>query len=279
MLRAISPPLKNPSGGLPPFEVRGPLIALEGASLDILKDITSVVEKALSVSEECSVRIWGDAESVTSSEVSQAADLLNFTNPVAKFQVKMLKWHRMSEDLVHYMTHFPTSRADQSAKGPGGGDDMDKSSSSGISTVNTYSRREISSGGAESSSRKLPVAVLSAGYSLTASDRSAAALHIADAYRPDDHWRWVATMWRGIVGPDLVVYVMRCTELEMRVNQVVEFANAGVLVVRIPESATGGGGGGSGSEATAVVDERLERRLGFEIMEWVRNGQFGRMSS
>ncbi|KAF7516808.1 hypothetical protein G7054_g14014 [Neopestalotiopsis clavispora] len=127
MLRAISPPLKNPSGGLPPFEVRGPLIALEGASPDILKDITSVVEKALSVSDECSVRIWGDAESVTSSEVSQAADLLNFTNPVAKFQVEMLKWHRMSEDLVHYMTHFPTSRADQSAKGPGGGDDMDKS--------------------------------------------------------------------------------------------------------------------------------------------------------
>lgn len=277
MLRAISPPLKNSSGGLPSFEVRGPLIALEGASPGILKDITSVVEKALSVSEECSVRIWGDAESVTSSEVSQAADLLNFTNPVAKFQVEMLKWHRMSEDLVHYMTHFPTSRVDQPVKGrAGGGDDMDKSSSLGGSTVNTSSHREISSGG-ESSSRKLPVAVLSAGYSLTASDRSAAALHIADAYRPDDHWRWVATMWRGIVGPDLVVYVMRCTELEMRVNQVVEFANAGVLVVRIPESATGGGG--SGSEAAAVVDERLERRLGFEIMEWVRNGQFGRMSS
>ncbi|ETS77571.1 hypothetical protein PFICI_11445 [Pestalotiopsis fici W106-1] len=285
MLRAISPPLKNPGGSLLPFEVRGPLIALEGASRAILKEITSVVEKALSVSGECSVKIWDGAEStslsgsrITGDDASSRshgesqADFLNFTSPVAKFQVQMLKWHRLSEELVKYITHFPSSDAGQSANGPGG--DRDKSSTSSssaggsitMSTVNTPGPKH----GAHQSVHTLPVAVLSAGYSLKASDRSAAALHIADAYRPDDHWRWVATMWRGIVGPDLTVYIMRCTELEMRVNQVVEFANAGVLVVRIPESA--------GNE-TAVVDERLERRLGFEIMEWVRNGQFGRISS
>ncbi|KAI4599285.1 hypothetical protein KJ359_002244 [Pestalotiopsis sp. 9143b] len=251
MLRAISPPLKAPGGGFSPFGVRGPIIALEGAPPDVLREITSVVEKALSVSQECFVKVWGDAASAnftggqkhTGGDASPRSEGQEFANPVAKFQVQMLKWHLMSEELVKYITHFPAPNNGESSEAAGGD-----------SAAAAY---------------KLPVAVLGAGYSLTASDRSAAELHIADAYRPDDHWRWVATMWRGIVGPDLTVYILRCTELEMRVNQVVEFANPGVLVVRISESA--------GSD-TAVVDERLERRLGFEIMEWVRNGQFGRRS-
>ena len=45
-----------------------------------------------------------------------------------------------------------------------------------------------------------------------------------------------------------------------------EFANAdhSVLVVRMVDDGQGRGG----------MDEKLERRLGFEIMEWVRSGGF-----
>ncbi|KAK9778999.1 putative HMG box domain-containing protein [Seiridium cardinale] len=257
MLRAISPPLKPPGPDISPFEMRGPIIALEGAAPSILKEVTAVVEKALSVSGECAVKTWADAEVIeplngetnetfdaTTSDKSKQ-ETKGFTSPVARFQSSMLKWHRTSEELVDYITHHPPPKSDQSIN-------------------------EVELGKPLSS--KLPVAVLSTGYSLTVTDRCAASLHIADAYRPDDHWRWVATMWRGIVGPDLTIYVKQCAEDEMRVAQVVDFASSGILIVRVAESK--GCVDGSG-----VVDEKLERRLGFEIMEWVRSGQFGRRSA
>ena len=125
-------------------------------------------------------------------------------------------------------------------------------------------------------SRLLPVAVVSDGYSLTAADKWAEALPINDAYRADDHWRWVATLWRGIVGADLTVYVQQMPAEEKAAGEeqnggngganCVEFANAdhSVLVLRMADDGQGRGG----------MDEKLERRLGFEIMEWVRSGGF-----
>ena len=84
----------------------------------------------------------------------------------------------------------------------------------------------------------------------------------------------MATLWRGIVGADLTVYVKRISaaaagtpgDEEQGSNNSVEFANAdhSVLVVRMVDDGQGRGG----------MDEKLERRLGFEIMEWVRSGGF-----
>lgn len=265
MLRAISPPLQFPAPGAPAFEVRGSIIALEGASRDILRQIAAVIEETLSVSSEYAVKIWpGHDEDSSNHEYA-------FNNSVAKFQARMLKWHHTSEELVKYITHHPTSDSQKSNSRMG----VDNKSpatyiSTGSSTADPGKPTDPA-GSSSPPSSKFPVAVLSGGYSLTVADRDTAALHIADAYRPDDHWRWVATMWRGIVGADLTLYVKQCPEDELRTCQVVELANSSALVVRVPESKSDGG-------VPAVVDEKLKRRLGFEIMEWVRGGQFGRRS-
>ncbi|KAH6656224.1 hypothetical protein BKA67DRAFT_551282 [Truncatella angustata] len=265
MLRAISPPLAALGVGVPSFETRGPIIALEGAPPDVLREVTTIVQKALSVSGECAVKTWTDHESSQAQNSKQAGtssenDTDSFASPIARFQAGMLKWHRTSEELVRYITHHPSP----SGSSAGTADPDNNSQSSSFSTEPTSSQPPLYP-------QKLPVAVLSAGYSLAITDRCAAELHIADAYRPDDHWRWVATMWRGIVGPDLTVYIKPCADDELRANHVVEFAGPGVLVVRVPEIKEGGA-------AMVVADEKLERRLGFEIMEWVRGGQFGRGS-
>ncbi|KAL2157815.1 hypothetical protein VTH06DRAFT_5084 [Thermothelomyces fergusii] len=147
---------------------------------------------------------------------------------------------------------------------------------------------------------RLPIALLPSGFSLTLSDRFASAIPISDAYAPVDHWQWMATLWRGIVGPDLVIYVSGPSTMSPGSvagkdaspalggggigiwNGSVEIKNEGLMVVKIPAAATvaasSGGSGNCGpgrafAEADGMmIDEKLERRLGFEVVEWVRSG-------
>lgn len=266
VLRSISPPLKPPGPGSPPFETRGPLIAIEGATPSILKEVASVVEKALSVSGEYAVKTWtddtpispstgtaegrnnsnskagtgGEKQQETTEDSSSKRHGPGLISPLATYVARILKWHKTSEELIQYMTNHPPPPTKP-----------------GTETRASAKAAEDSS----KSNPRLPVAVIADGYSLTVSDRYASLLHVNDAYRADDHWQWVATLWRGIIGADLTIYVKKAAEAETQGNHCVEFANPGVMVLRMAE-------GGKG------VDEKLERRLGFEIMEWVRSGSF-----
>ncbi|KAI1652228.1 uncharacterized protein F4817DRAFT_363108 [Daldinia loculata] len=259
VLRSICSPLKPPGPGGPLFETRGPLIAIEGAVPAILKEVAAVVEKALSVSGEYAVKTWTEdtqtqlrpveTDGRNNSNTSENEQVIRenspprgsgFLSPLATYVAKMLKWHKISEDLIKYITSHPPSTS--TTHGETGENSMDVQVS-------------------PKTKPRLPVAVVSDGYSLTVSDRYASSLHVNDAYRADDHWQWLATLWRGIVGPDLTIYVKRTAEAEAQGNSLLEFANPAVMVLHVAE-------GGKG------VDEKLERRLGFEIMEWVRSGSF-----
>ncbi|KAI1095198.1 hypothetical protein F5B19DRAFT_369952 [Rostrohypoxylon terebratum] len=261
ILRSISPPLKPPNPGGPNFETRGPLIAVEGAASSVLKEVASVVEKALSVSGEYAVKTWTDDTQIqpngedtggknnsngngNGNENQQPAGRgspkrSGLLSPLATYVARMLKWHKTSEDLIKYMTNYPPTSGTDTEMGAGDKPAADVSSKTNL----------------------LPVAIMSDGYSLTVSDRYASSLHVNDAYRADDHWQWVATLWRGIIGADLTIYVKKATDpAEFQGNNCVEFVNSAVMVLRMAE--------GKG------LDEKLERRLGFEILEWVRSGSF-----
>ncbi|KAI6910326.1 hypothetical protein KC334_g3489 [Hortaea werneckii] len=110
-------------------------------------------------------------------------------------------------------------------------------------------------------------------------------------YSAPDHWQWAATQWRGVVGPDLTIYVRDSSSSgggssasgiggetggtagsggRGRVvggNGGVEMGEEGNLfVVR----RTVGGGGGGGGKRGGEVEGSVLRRLGFEVGEWVR---------
>ncbi|KAI0601682.1 hypothetical protein F4775DRAFT_588996 [Biscogniauxia sp. FL1348] len=310
VLRSISPPLKPPGPGGPVFETRGPIIAVEGAAAPLLKEVAAVVEKALSVSGEYAVKLWSDENNTlhpgSSSSSGSGEDVgrrshqhnnsvgssgsgisskstdgkpennINNTvagpqsgkkppsllSPIAHYMARMLRWHKVSEDLIRYVTTYappPPSPSSSAAENSGNSNNDNNNNNSGAKPE---------------PAKLLPVAVLADGYSLSYSDRYAGALHVNDAYRADDHWQWVATLWRGIVGADLTVYVKRdgggavvgspssssfTTAAEKNSNSCVEFVNPAVLVLRV---------------GAAGLDEKVERRLGFEIMEWVRGGSF-----
>jgi HMG box factor len=127
---------------------------------------------------------------------------------------------------------------------------------------------------------------------------------IADAYAPVDHWQWMATLWRGVVGADLVVYVPSSSSsssftsspfgyltgsssfvgggmgeegVAVKGAGMVEVKSAGLIVVKAPVVVSGVANGSVYEErerdgVEVVVDEKIERRLGFEVVEWVRGG-------
>lgn len=106
-------------------------------------------------------------------------------------------------------------------------------------------------------------------------------------YSAPDHWQWAATQWRGVVGPDLTIYVRDSSSggsasgiggenggtasagSRGRVvggNGGVEMGEEGNLfVVRRTV-----GGGGGGKKSGGEVEGSVLRRLGFEVGEWVR---------
>ncbi len=111
------------------------------------------------------------------------------------------------------------------------------------------------------SSSKVPIALMKEGYSLTISDKFASNTSNSDLYSAEDHWQWMANMWRGIPNADLVVYAQPSEEDEIKKFGAVEFAKGmGLIVVRIP----------SGTN----IDEATERRMAFELVEWMRDGAF-----
>jgi hypothetical protein len=75
----------------------------------------------------------------------------------------------------------------------------------------------------------------------------------------------MATLWRGIVGPDLTIYVSRVGREEMGAVGGVEIRrDCQGIVVRI-----------EGKKGEAGMDEKTKRRLGFEVLEFVRNPELG----
>ena len=73
----------------------------------------------------------------------------------------------------------------------------------------------------------------------------------------------MATLWRGIVGPDLTIYVSRVSREEFSKYGGVEVrVDCACIVVRVPEE-------------VAKMDEKTARRLGFEVVEFVRNVESG----
>ncbi|ORY55110.1 uncharacterized protein BCR38DRAFT_357179 [Pseudomassariella vexata] len=276
MLRAIHrDPPKPSSPSAEVFEARGIIIAVEGVNPAVLKEVTAVVEKALSISGECAVKIWSEDDQPTvieaeDDETSNAPTNGNATkkptdklaSPLANYVAKMVNWHRTSEDLINYITHHPASpnspknSSDSSSKEPSADQDLN------LSQVLPFPLHINNNPQQIQKQKQLPVAVLSTGYSLSISDKYAAAVPINDTYSREDHWRWVATLWRGIVGADLTIYVTKASEDEIMDNNCVEFANRHVVILRLVE--------GRG------VDEKLERRLGFEIMEWMRSGSLNK---
>ncbi|KAK3489731.1 hypothetical protein B0T13DRAFT_497598 [Neurospora crassa] len=182
------------------------------------------------------------------------------TNPFPRYLDLMLSWHLKASELTKFVTtpYFSPSSSSSSSS---------PSRSSSPSHSPSFTSQNLP---------KLPIALLPLGYSLTYSDRFACTIPIADAYAPVDHWQWMATLWRGIVGPDLTVYVKPVTEEETVVEGWapvgVEVKGERLIVVRVVVPS---GWGGQKEAVAELLSGEAEKQLAYEVGEWVRAGAFG----
>ncbi|KAI9849002.1 MAG: hypothetical protein M1837_005893 [Sclerophora amabilis] len=163
-------------------------------------------------------------------------------------------WHQKSEELIKYITTPPSPLS------PALPDTSHQTSAAatGVSAATTSNspHSTASSSPSPPSAVQTPIALIPM-YMLTGSNRAASRIPINDAYAPLDHWQWAATLWRGIVGPDLTVWVQECAKEEIaRFGGVEVKEDARALVVR--------------RESGHEIESKWLRRVGFEVAEWVR---------
>lgn len=119
-----------------------------------------------------------------------------------------------------------------------------------------------------------PVTIIP-NYSLYASNLFARLIPIGpnDPYAPNDHWQWTATLWRGIIGPDLTIYLRDASTSgasgpSVEIEAVEGRPEAGLFVVKRVRAESEE----SGRISTDVggIYASVLRRVGFELSEWVR---------
>lgn len=254
-----------------PFKTRGPFVAIETHDSELSRQVARVVRNALTESDagRYAVKIWEDkaAQSpeaqMSMPEEWKGLDELDVDlddRQLMIYKARMLKWDLQSLMIERYITGQTKPSPSNTTKGePGGGE--------GSKTDN-----------------RLPVAIVADGWSLTISERYADLLRVRDAYSARDHWQWLATLWRGNIGADLTIHVTRVPEAE--ISCYTKLVGPSVMILYVPsknadELAQEAAAKGSGFRKDAgqpKLDETLrgpmERRLAFEVEEWVRRGNF-----
>ena len=246
VLTKISPPLAPPGPASPAQEARGAVIAVEGSDKDALAGVGAFINEHLSKDHSCKIRTWWTTTSKPESPQIVDTEMANSTtstmpqehneekDPFVQYLDIISEWHKKSLEITKYIT-------------------------TSVDSCSTEASSAITSG---VKGKVLPIALIPGGFSLSTSDTFALRIPINDSYAPVDHWQWMATLWRGIVGPDLTIYVNIVGRDEMNKMGGVEIrSDCAAIVVRVLDGAT--------------MDEKTARRLGFEVMEFVRNAESG----
>lgn len=339
VLSKISPPLAAPGPLSPKYSTRGVAIAIDGQDEAAIKAITGYLIKELNETNVVKVFELDGSEdgrkeketekedekekekekekkrggskassSTQEGEKDKDKDKDPGTDAEKTYDAYLSltrRYHALSSSITTFLTTAPTSPTTTSPQPLAPDDDSDSPISPKTipkpKTRSSTNRKAPEEQAKIASQLKgLPIALLP-NWALTHSDRYACALPITDAYAPVDHWQWMATLWRGIVGADITVAV--------RAPQVpAETPTTAEMVRTAKEAGIGGGkggtagsgkggvggergtGGGGNVSVGQAVDVRLEdaraivlraaegegvpegslRRVGFEVGEWVR---------
>ncbi|MCJ1244033.1 hypothetical protein MMC30_001230 [Trapelia coarctata] len=267
VLAKICPPLAPPGPTSPPQAIRGAIIAIDGTDTESIKATIEHLSEIFAKDPKHTLRIFESPplKSSTGGEAS-FADYLQLIN----------RWHSLSQEIIKFITSAPpvsppTLISPKTIPPPNIAPPTE--SAADPSNLNPSS----TTGPAPSSFPQhhpapFPIALIPC-YQLTRTDAAASTIPIADAYAPIDHWQWMATLWRGIVGPDITIVVRAASHETTSVgsNGVMspgaDVGRHGSVEVRLNDARAivlRGNGKGKG------VSESGLRRVGFEVGEWVR---------
>ncbi|GAB7352871.1 hypothetical protein MBLNU459_g3468t2 [Dothideomycetes sp. NU459] len=274
ILGRIAPPLPQEQGaGDGP---RGRIIAIEGDDVAAAQMITEWLREFFSREDDIIVKVidgpkMPDGRDEDEFQVQDLFKVIGEWHDKAKEVLALVRPGQVRKDSARTalvpeqeaepavtkdqsMTQEETSVSDDRARGAKSDDAMDVDEAS------------------PSVGPEPKVIVLLRTYTLTATNAWASRIAIKDAYLPSDHWQWAATLWRGIPGPDVTVYVRDISSKHAAARE--EFGTGGVEIkkaerVMAVRRVKGSEGKDDRSGCEGVSPAAL-RRLGFEIGEWVR---------
>ena len=262
---------------------RGYFIAVDGPVDSTLREVGAAVERALQTYGDAAIKTFVNPAPIpaisglefgfhnSQSGMSVSEDPSHHLDAYIRL---ISQWHELSKDIIDHITTAPEPTSEMDVE-------MQRSASDGNIALGSSAQAENNGYGIPTHDRfdnggstyvrkpgtrrssKIPIALVPGGFSVTLSDRFACAVPITDTYSPVDHWQWMATLWRGIVSPDLFVYVKPSPETDVNQRNTVEVKSHNVMLVRVPKGMS--------------LDQKTERRLAFEITEWVRAGQSHRV--
>lgn len=293
MLAMAAPQLATPGPASPPFEVRGAILAIEGLDSANVELMTEYLTEELAKNEKFLVRTYsGPPIHKHSKEDLESVDS-ELRGPFEYFLETIGKWHRVSREMCRFITTKPGNRnglavattgkedvimtdasqqvpekpAEEGAKPAEPEIDPPVSPRTILSTTASLSIKSpprATGLEATSSKAKVPIAIVPR-YQLTTVDVAAVSMAITDSYSPNDHWRWLASLWRGCVGPDITIVLRGPGEGAEGSGENWDSLSTGVEVRLQGERTVVVRMGKSGE-----IDEKALRRVGFEVEEYLR---------
>ncbi|KAL1969511.1 hypothetical protein VTN77DRAFT_8949 [Rasamsonia byssochlamydoides] len=263
VLSKISPPLTNRStakNSLP----RGAVIAVDGQDPALVNIMLKYLGTLLTKDGKYAVRVFEGPEIRPRQNPPKAGERGDYLNVISV-------WHRISDEISQFILSKSGSngtRAVEDSSSPVSPKSIvPRSSRTQVSSPMISSNNGLANGLGQTSvshakvPNPVPIALVPR-YQLTTADMFACSIPINDSYAPLDHWQWMASLWRGCVGPDVTVHIRECDREELDRHGVgnpveVRLNDARTLIVRrTPDSAK-------------ELEEKALRRVGFEIEDFL----------
>jgi hypothetical protein len=236
LLGRITPPYKEAGTGSPTS--RGAIVAIEGDDLAAIKELSEWLNEYLIRQKEYKPRI-AEPPKVPENEDKEVTfeDYLDLIK----------EWHGKSKEMIKVIT-TPCLSASSSQDT----DTSDKGSEKDVVRKDSATPPDSPALGVSTK----PVIILPT-FQLQASIAYASRIPIQDAYSATDHWQWMATLWRGTVGPDLTLYVKTYDAKEGHPHEKPTLDDSVRCLTVFKEK--------EGKFAEADL-----RRVGFEVNEWIK---------
>ncbi|KAF2096849.1 hypothetical protein NA57DRAFT_42478 [Rhizodiscina lignyota] len=262
-LRRISPPIDTmvttPNSGPSSKSTRGAIVAVEGRNRKSVDDLSAWLEGFLNRGADHDVRIQDGPKGPDLREKASIAEYLEVIG----------HWHKLSKAILDFIQ--PAERALEAIQEDDGDESEDEAMEDASAAeeqarsdegerTSTQERTAVSEAEAEGKAPaplgRIPLLIFKT-FSLQACDRYACTIPINDTYGPSDHWVWMATLWRGIPGADITIYIKEVDVEKGKIGEV-DKEESGVKCLIVHK------------ERGRDIEERALRRLGFELGEWIR---------
>lgn len=209
VLAKISPPLPAPGPSSPAHRVRGFAIAIDGSDLESVNQITESLTASLSLQHPVRVfespvnQVFKGLRGKGGGE-AEGNDFLTYLHIISQY-------HILSKEITSYITTLPphptppprSSLSPVSPKSHG----TSHLPGSRTGTRAHTSPKHDGDGPSTEVPTGVPIALLPC-FQLSHTNIFASVIPIADNYAPVDHWQWMASLWRGIIGPDVTIAVL-----------------------------------------------------------------------